>query len=96
MSEWNSGPFSPGQMTDWISGFVNQVTGNIRGMVGFPKEEMVRHMDDFALRSVKRHLEVRQADLEDMMSVIDRELERRSQPGHADPPPSETGEAPVP
>lgn len=91
MSEWSSGPFNPGQFTDWIQGFVNNVTGNLRGMVGFPREEMVRHMDDFALRSVKRHLEVRQADLQDMMSVIDRELERRASnppepPAEAAPP----------
>lgn len=86
MSEWNSGSFNPGQVADWIQGFVNQVTGNIRGMVGFPKEEMVRHMDDFALRSVKRHLEARQADIADMMSVIDQELARRAEEAHAAPP----------
>ncbi len=81
MSEWSSGPFNPGQFTDWIQGFVNQVTGNLRGMVGFPKEEMVRHMDDFALRSIKRHLEARADDIRDMMSVIDNELDRRRQTG---------------
>jgi hypothetical protein len=86
MSEWSSGPFNPGQFADWISGFVNQVTGNLRGMMGFPREEMVRHMDDFALRSVKRHLEARQADIADMMAVIDRELERRAQEPQANPP----------
>lgn len=81
MSEWSSGPFNPGQFGDWIQGFVNQVTGNLRGMVGFPKEEFVRHMDDFALRSIKRHLEAREADIHDMMTVIDAELERRAQKG---------------
>lgn len=79
MSEWGGGTFNPGQFADWVQGFVNQVTGNLRGMVGFPREEMVRQMDDFALRSVKRHLEARQADIQDMMSVIDRELARRAQ-----------------
>lgn len=84
MSEWSSGSFNPGQISDWVQGFVNQVTGNLRGMVGFPKEEMVRHMDDFALRSVKRHLEARQADIMDMMDVIDREMQRRAE--HSMPP----------
>lgn len=79
MSEWTSGPFNPGPWADWITGMVNNVTGNLRGMVGFPKEDMVRHMDDFALRSIKRHLEARQADLADMMAVIDKELKRRAE-----------------
>lgn len=91
MSEWSSGPFNPGQVGDWIQGFVNQVTGNLRGMVGFPKEEMVRHMDDFALRSAKRHLEARQADINDMMEVIDRELKRRAEGGSATPPEADPG-----
>jgi hypothetical protein len=86
VGEWNGGTFNPGQFSDWIQGFVNQVTGNLRGMVGFPKEEMVRHMDDFALRSVKRHLEARQADIADMMSVIDREFERRAKGATTSPP----------
>jgi hypothetical protein len=93
MSEWSSGPFNPGQFADWISGFVNQVTVNLRGMVGFPKEEMVRHMDDFALRSVKRHLEARQADISDMMAVIERELERRAHEAPASPPEPAEGPA---
>ncbi len=91
MSEWNGGPFNPGQFTDWIQGFVNNVTGNLRGMVGFPREEMVRHMDDFALRSVKRHLEVRQADIQDMMSVIEQELLRRAESHEASPPDVSSG-----
>ncbi len=92
MSEWTSGPFNPGPWADWITGMVNNVTGNLRGMVGFPKEDMVRHMDDFALRSIKRHLEARQADLADMMEVIDKELKRRAEgapneaPGTQEPP----------
>ncbi|MDA8205149.1 MAG: hypothetical protein M0Z36_03700 [Thermaerobacter sp.] len=91
MSEWNSGTFNPGQVADWIQGFVNQVTGNLRGMVGFPKQELVRHMDDFALRSVKRHLEARQADIADMMSVIDQELARRAEKAQATPPDPASG-----
>lgn len=96
MSEWNSGTFNPGQFTDWIQGFVTNVTGNLRGMVGFPREEMVRHMDDFALRSVKRHLEVRQADLQDMMNVIDQEIKRRAAAAAAEPPDGDVGSAPTP
>lgn len=79
MSEWNSGTFNPGPFGDWIQGVVGQVTGNLRGMVGFPREEMVRNMDDFALRSIKRHLEARQADLYDMIRVINQEMDRREQ-----------------
>jgi len=89
MSEWTSGPFNPGPWTDWLQGMVGQVTGNLRGMVGFPRDEMLRHMDDFALRSIKRHLEARQADLNDMLSVIDKEMERRAAGGAVDIPPEE-------
>ncbi|MCY0899249.1 MAG: hypothetical protein OWU33_10025 [Firmicutes bacterium] len=78
MGEWSSGTFNPGQFSDWIQTVLTQMTGNLRGMVGFPREEMVRQMDDFALRSMKRHLEARQADIEDMLNVIERELARRS------------------
>jgi len=78
MSEWTSGSFDPGQMADWVQGFLSQVTGNLRGMVGFPREEAVHHLEDFRLRSLKRHLEARQADLLDMMNLIDQELARRA------------------
>jgi hypothetical protein len=43
------------------------------------------HGWDFALRSVKRHLEARLADISDMMAVIDRELGRRAQEAPATP-----------
>ncbi|NMP24281.1 hypothetical protein [Sulfobacillus harzensis] len=90
MSEWTSGPFNPGPWADWLQEMFSQVTGNLRGMVGFPREEMVKHMDNFALRSLKRHLEARQADLNDMLSVIERELERRDKtpPESPEPPAS--------
>lgn len=77
MSEWTSGPFNPGPWADWLHDMFSQVSGNLRGMVGFPREEMVKHMDSFALRSLKRHLEARQADLNDMLSVIEAEIQRR-------------------
>lgn len=86
MSEWTSGPFNPGPWTDWLHDMFSQVSGNLRGLVGFPREEMLKHMDDFALRSLKRHLEARQADLNDMMAVIEQELARRaSDPGPTPP-----------
>ncbi len=77
MGEWTSGPFNPGPWVDWLQDMFGQVSGNLRGMVGFPREEMVKRMDAFALRSLKRHLEARQADLADMLQVIEAEIQRR-------------------
>lgn len=75
MSEWNMGP---GALADWVQGMVSNVSGNIRGMVGLPRAEDLKHMDDFAIRSLKRHLEARQADIIDVLGVIDKELARRT------------------
>lgn len=91
MSEWTSGPFNPGPWADWIQGMVNNVTGNLRGMMGFPREEMLKHMDDFALRSLKRHLETRQADLNDILDGVNQELEKRN--ANAAPTPESAGDA---
>lgn len=89
MGDWTeSGPFNVGQWTDWVGNMVRDVTGNLRGMVGFPREEMLRHMDDFALRSLKRHLDARKADLSDMTDVVDQEIARRESGAAPSPTPS--------
>ncbi|MCY0878771.1 MAG: hypothetical protein OWU84_07520 [Firmicutes bacterium] len=77
MSDWGSGTFNPGAFSDWIQSVLTQMSGNLRGLAGFPREEMVRQMDDFALRSMKRHLLARRDDIDDMLSVIEAELARR-------------------
>ncbi|AEJ39492.1 hypothetical protein TPY_1302 [Sulfobacillus acidophilus TPY] len=90
MADWMGGPFGSGPWTDWIQSMVSNVTGNLRGLIGFPREEMLKHMDDFALRSMKRHLEARREDIEDMLRSVEAELARRQEPGYApDPTPTE-------
>ncbi|MDA8193233.1 MAG: hypothetical protein M0Z53_04445 [Thermaerobacter sp.] len=86
MSEWNYGPAA---FADWVQGMVNNVTGNIRGFVGMPRADALKHMDDFAIRSLKRHLEARQADIDDVLGAINQELLRRSGAPDVSPTPSE-------
>lgn len=83
MSEWWSGGpgYGPGAIADWLQGMVTNVAGNLRGLVGMPRAEALKHMDDFALRSLRRHLEARRADLDDIMAAVDQELQRRATEG---------------
>jgi hypothetical protein len=87
MADWMGGSFGPGPWADWLQSMLSNVTGNLRGLVGFPREEMLKHMDDFALRSMKRHLEARRSDSEDMLQAVGVELQRRAT--ETAPPPSE-------
>lgn len=91
------GGFGPGPLVDWLQGFAHNVTGGIKAM-GFPRPEAVRSMDDFALRSFRRHLEARRADLDDLLMAINTELARResqapesSSPGSPTTAPDERG-----
>lgn len=81
MGDWmNHGPFGPGPWSDWMQNMFQNVTGGIRGFLGFPRPEMLEAMDDFALKSLKRHLEARRQDLEDMIQAVDQEMNRRARP----------------
>lgn len=78
MSGWtgDQGTFGPGPLMDWVQGFVHNMANNLKAM-GYPRPDMLEQLDEFSLRSLKRHIEARRADLDELLTAVDSELTRR-------------------